>query len=79
MRFEAIKKAWPEFPAALRQVFKQYAKQPSERNECYAVGYITALYEWGCVKQGEHSLLMALAGQMRDQKSMCKYVLEDFQ
>ena len=42
-----------------------YAKFPTERNECYTIGYITALEESGQMKFETYSYLLALCGRLR--------------
>ena len=42
-----------------------YAKFPTERNECYMIGYIAALEESGQVKYEDYPYLLALCGRLR--------------
>lgn len=44
---------------------RDYAKFPTERNECYLTGYITALEESGQMKFEAYSYLLALCGRLR--------------
>lgn len=44
---------------------KDYTKFPTERNECYMTGYITALEESGQMKYEDCSYLLALCGRLR--------------
>lgn len=49
----------------LIRVLREYAKFPTERNECYMTGYITALEESGQMKYETYSYLLALCGRLR--------------
>ena len=49
----------------LIRVLRGYAKFPTERNECYMTGYITALNESGQMKYEDCSYLLALCGSLR--------------
>ena len=49
----------------LIRVLRKYAKFPTERNECYMTGYITALNESGQMKDEDYSYLLALCGSLR--------------
>ena len=44
---------------------RDYAKFPTERNECYMIGYIAALEESGQMKFETYSYLLALCGRLR--------------
>lgn len=49
---------------------RDYAKFPTERNECYMIGYITALEESGQVKYEDYSYLLSLCGRLRDDEEV---------
>ena len=48
----------------LLQRLREYAKYPSERNECYMIGYITALNESGQLEYETYAYLLALCGRI---------------
>lgn len=63
----------------LIRVLRKYAKFPTERNECYMTGYITALEESGQMKHETYSYLLALCGRLRadeEVRNTLKEVLE---
>lgn len=43
----------------------EYVKFPTERNECYVIGYITALKESNQLEYEDYSYLLALCGRLR--------------
>lgn len=43
----------------------EYVKFPNERNECYMIGYITALEESNQLEYEDYSYLLALCGRIR--------------
>ena len=49
---------------------KEYTKFPTERNECYMIGYITALEESGQMKYEDYSYLLSLCGRLRDDEEV---------
>ena len=49
----------------LIRVLRKYAKFPTERNECYMTGYITALNESGQMEYETYTYLLALCGRLR--------------
>ena len=63
----------------LIRVLREYAKFPTERNECYMIGYITALNESGQMEYETYSYLLALCGRLRadeEVRNTLKEVLE---
>ena len=44
---------------------KDYTKFPTERNECYMTGYITALEASGQMEHETYTYLLALCGRLR--------------
>ena len=48
----------------LIQRLRDYAKFPTERNECYMTGYITALNESGQMEHETYTYLLALCGRL---------------
>lgn len=44
---------------------RDYAKFPSERNECYMIGYIAALEEANQLGYEDYSYLLSLCGRLR--------------
>ena len=48
----------------LLQRLREYAKYPTERNECYMTGYITALNESGQLEDETYAYLLALCGRL---------------
>ncbi len=54
----------PLSPRMIKRL-KDYTKFPTERNECYMIGYITALEESGQMKYEDYSYLLALCGRLR--------------
>lgn len=63
-------------PKLLRHL-KGYAKFPTERNEGYMIGYITALEESGQVKYEDCSYLLALCGQVREAEEVLRALREE--
>ena len=51
-------------PRLLRGL-REYAKYPSERNECYMIGYIAALNGSGQLGYETYTYLLALCGSLR--------------
>ena len=49
----------------LIRMLKDYAKYPTDRNECYMIGYITALNESGQLEYETYTYLLALCGRLR--------------
>ena len=50
-------------PQLLREL-RDYARHPSERNECYMTGYITALNESGQMEYETYTYLLALCERL---------------
>ena len=48
----------------LLQGLREYAKYPTERNECFMTGYITALNESGQLEYETYAYLLALCGRL---------------
>lgn len=57
--------AWAELPYYARRVLKQFAQYPTEKNECYTIGYITALSDSTMIGDETYSYLLSLCGQLR--------------
>lgn len=49
----------------LIRVLKGYAKFPTERNECYMSGYLTALNESGQMEYETYAYLLSLCAHIR--------------
>ena len=49
---------------------KEYTKFPTERNECYMTGYITALNESGQMEYETYAYLLSLCGRLRDDEEV---------
>ena len=65
MNQELLKATLTRCPPKLLRCLKDYAEFPTERNECYTIGYITALEESGQMKFETYSYLLALCGRLR--------------
>ena len=58
-------KMWMAAPAKVCKAFKDFIQYPTERNECYLVGYLVASNDAGWLTDDEHSYFMALSGRVR--------------
>lgn len=66
-------------PPCVIRVFHQFQRHPTERNEAYAVGYITARKEAGLTSRDDYSLLLTLTGQIRSSADLAevKSIIEE--
>ena len=56
---------------------KEYIKFPTSRNECYMVGYITALEESNQLGYEDYSYLLSVCGQVRGDKDVLQALREE--
>ena len=61
----------------LIRVLRKYAKFPTERNECYMTGYITALNESGQMEYETYAYLLSLCGRLRDDEEVRNTLKEE--
>jgi len=61
----------------LLQRLRDYAKYPSERNECYMTGYITALNESGQREYETYTYLLALCGRLNTSEEVQRALKEE--
>lgn len=50
----------------LLRTLADYAQHPTERNQCFVIGYLAALQHEGLISDDLHSYTLALAGQILD-------------
>ena len=63
-------------PQLLRKL-RDYAKFPTERNECYMTGYITALNESGQLEYEAYTYLLALCARLRTSEEVLRALEEE--
>lgn len=68
---------WGSLDVKTRRMFAEYAKSTTERNLCYAIGYLAALEQHGLINSDRHSYLMALAGQMAEVEAVRQIILAE--
>ena len=56
---------------------KEYAKFPTSRNECYMIGYITALEESNQLGYEDYSYLLSVCGQVRGSEDVLQALKEE--
>ena len=56
---------------------KEYTKFPTERNECYMIGYITALEESNQLEYEDYSYLLSVCGQVRGDEDVLQALREE--
>lgn len=64
MNDELFIENWGKLDVFTRKAFKDFARNPTERNSCHMVGYIAALADRGLIP--EVGYWLALAGQIRE-------------
>lgn len=66
MKIELLHQHWAMTPRHVQRVIKYFAERPTERNECYTIGYLTALNDSDKLADETYSYLLALCGQLRN-------------
>lgn len=61
----------------LIRMLKDYAKFPTDRNECYMIGYITALNESGQMEYETYTYLLALCARLRTSEEVQRALKEE--
>lgn len=56
---------------------KDYTKFPTDRNECYMIGYITALNESGQMEYETYTYLLALCARLRTSEEVQRALKEE--
>jgi hypothetical protein len=51
-------------PPMLKKLLRNFAKQPTKRNACYTVGYITALRDFDTLPRENYTYLLALINKV---------------
>lgn len=60
-------KQWSHAPHPLRRAIKDFEKNPSERNECFLIGYLTALNDNHLIAEEVYRFFMMLSAKMKIQ------------
>lgn len=76
MNQELLKATLTRCPPKLLRRLKDYTKFPTQRNECYMIGYITALEESNQLEYEDYSYLLALCGQVCEAEEVLRALKE---
>lgn len=57
-KIQQLKEMLPVLPASLRKQLKTFAEHPTERNECFIVGYLCAHLDSHTLTHDHYSLLL---------------------
>lgn len=63
-------------PGNMHRAIRGMAKTPTERNECYLVGFSEGCRLGGIINDDTHSFLLSLSGELRRSEETRNYILE---
>lgn len=66
MNTTLFEETWDRLGYKPRLVIDIFARHPSERNQCYTMGYIAAEYDNGALDKDDYYYLLCVLGQMLD-------------
>lgn len=67
---------WHKLNARMRRKLVDFARYPTERNECYFVGYLAALEDHMLLAPDTAVYMLSLAGSLRETAWIREIVLE---
>lgn len=76
MNRELLKATLTRCSPRLIKRLKEYTKFPTSRNECYMIGYITALEESNQLEYEDYSYLLSVCGQVREGEDVLRALRE---
>lgn len=59
-----------------RKVAYDFAKYPTEKNEAFAVGYLSALHDNSLIRQDTYTYMLSVFGQLREQSYIVEAIKE---